>query len=104
MPGFPFGPIRPNARAGLPLTSSVLMPAVRRSLAVRGSGAAVALVIGRKGVVTALATPDARSCRRGWGGGLSPLPKPFLARPGRRPVALNHDEAESDAAPAVVGI
>src|SRR3989442_14750357 len=64
MPGFPFGPIRPNTRAGLPLTASVLMPAVRRSLAVRGSGAAVALVIGRKGIVTAMATPDARICRR----------------------------------------
>src|SRR5437667_6613039 len=64
MPGFPFGPIRPNTRAGLPLTASVLMPAVRRSLAVRGSGAAVAVVIGRKGIVTAMATPDARICRR----------------------------------------
>src|SRR5438093_11828126 len=64
MPGFPFGPTRPNTRAGLPLTSSVLMPAVRRSLAARGSGAAVALVIGRKGIVTAMATPDARICRR----------------------------------------
>src|SRR2546425_11194851 len=64
MPGFPFGPIRPNTRAGLPLTASVLMPAVRRSLAVRGC-AAVALVIGRKGIVTAMATPDARICRRG---------------------------------------
>src|SRR6267378_1911773 len=64
MPGFPSGPIRPNTRAGLPLTASVLMPAVRRSLAVRGSVAAVALVIGRKGTVTAMATPDARICRR----------------------------------------
>jgi len=64
MPGFPFGPIRPNTRAGLPLTASVLIPAVRRSLAVRGSGAAVALVIGRKGIVTAMATPDPRICRR----------------------------------------
>ncbi len=33
-------------------------------LPVRGSGAAVALVIGRKGIVTAMATPDARICRR----------------------------------------
>src|SRR5712692_2217366 len=69
MPGFTFDPIRPNTRAGLPLTASVLMPAVRRSLAARGSGAAVALVavalvIGRKGIVTAMATPDARICRR----------------------------------------
>src|SRR5882672_8423223 len=60
MPGFPFGPIRPNTRAGLPLTASVLVPAVRR----RASGAAVALIIGRKGIVTAMATPDARNCRR----------------------------------------
>src|SRR5260370_28607485 len=64
MPGFPFGPIRPNARAGLPLTVRVLVPAVRRSLAVRDSGAATVRVIGRKGIVPAMATPDARICRR----------------------------------------
>src|SRR5882672_9343214 len=65
MPGFPFGPIRPNTRAGLPLTVRVLVPAVRRSLAVRSSGAAAARVIGKKGIVPAImATPDARICRR----------------------------------------
>src|SRR5882724_11982965 len=64
MPGFPFRPIRPNTCAGLPLTASVLVPAVRRSLVVRGSGAAVALIIGRKGIVTPMATPYARICRR----------------------------------------
>src|SRR5260370_40219875 len=71
MPGFPFGPMRPNTRAGLPLTASVLVPAVRRSLAVRVSGAAVARVVGRKGIAPAIATPDARICRRGRDGGLS---------------------------------
>src|SRR5882724_3344100 len=94
MPGFPFGPTRPNTRADLPLTASVLMPAVRRSLAVRGSGAAVALVIGRKGIVTAMATPDARICRRVRRVGcplsvigfpLSPVPSaPSGRRPSRR--------------------
>src|ERR1700730_8214838 len=64
MPGFPFGPIRPNTRAGLPLTARVLVPAVRRSLAVPGSGAAAARVIGRRGIVPARATPDARIRRR----------------------------------------
>jgi hypothetical protein len=64
MPGFPFGPIRPNTRAGLPLTVSVLVPAVRRSLAVRDSGAATARVIGSKGIVPAMAAPAARICRR----------------------------------------
>src|SRR6266481_3751357 len=64
MPGFPFGPIRPNTRAGLPLTARVLVPAVRIKLAVRGSGAAEACVLGRKGIVPAMATPDARICRR----------------------------------------
>jgi hypothetical protein len=39
MPDFPFGPIRPNTRAGLPLRARVLVAAVRRSLA--GSRAAV---------------------------------------------------------------
>src|SRR5438128_11916052 len=65
MPGFPFGPIRPNTCAGLPLTARVLVPAVRRSLAGLASGAAVALIIGRKGMETAMATPDAGNCRRG---------------------------------------
>src|SRR5260370_6931553 len=65
MPGFPFGPMRPNTRAGLPLTARVLVPAVRRSLPVRGSGAAAARVVGRKGIVPAIAAPDARTCRRG---------------------------------------
>src|SRR5882672_11071675 len=60
MPGFAFGPIRRNTRAGLPLTSRVLVPAVRRSLAVWVSGAAVARGIDRKGIVPATATPDAR--------------------------------------------
>src|SRR5580700_1733044 len=64
MPGFPFGPMRPNTRAGLPLTARVLVPAVRRSLPVRGSGAAAARVVGRKGIVPAIAAPDARTCRR----------------------------------------
>src|SRR5713226_7928416 len=64
MPGFPFGPIRPNTRAGLPLTARVLVPAVRRSSAVRGSGAAAVRVTGRKGIVPAMATPDARIRRR----------------------------------------
>src|ERR1700692_2898921 len=65
MPGFAFGPIRPNTRAGLPLTSRVLVPAVRRSLAVWVSGAAVVRGIDRKGIVPATATPDARIiCRR----------------------------------------
>src|ERR1700688_188650 len=62
MPGFPFGPMRPNTRAGLPLTARVLVPAVRRSLAVRVSDAAAAR--GRKGIVPAIATPDATICRR----------------------------------------
>src|SRR5260370_41588447 len=65
MPGFPFGPMRPNTRAGLPLTARVLVPAVRRSLPVRGPGAAAARVVGRKGIVPAIAAPDARTCRRG---------------------------------------
>ena len=65
MPGFPSGPIRPNTRAGLSLTSRVLVPAVRRISAVRGSGAAAARVIGRKGIVpAAMATPEARIRRR----------------------------------------
>src|ERR1700738_4794127 len=64
MPGFPFGPIRLNTRAGLPLTTRVLVPAVRRRLAVPGSGAAATRVIGRKGIVPAMATPDARMWRR----------------------------------------
>jgi hypothetical protein len=65
MPGFAFGPIRPNTRAGLPLTSRVLVPAVRRSLAVWVSGAAVARGIDKKGIVPATATPDPRIiCRR----------------------------------------
>src|ERR1700681_3883417 len=65
MPGFAFGPIRLNTRAGLPLTSRVLVPAVRRGLALWVSGAAVARGIDRKGIVPATATPDARIiCRR----------------------------------------
>src|ERR1700720_4202891 len=64
MPGFPFGPIRPNTRADLPFTARVRVPAVRRSLAEQISGAAVAGVIGRKGIALAMATPDARICRR----------------------------------------
>src|SRR3981189_2497344 len=65
MRGFPFGPVRPKTRAGLPLTSRVLVPAVRRSLAVRGSGVAAARGVCRKGIAPAIATPDARmSCRR----------------------------------------
>src|SRR5258706_14929035 len=71
MPGFPFGPIRPKTRAGLPLTSRVLVPAVRRSLAASVSGAAVARVAGRKGIPPAIATPDARICRRVSSVGLS---------------------------------
>src|SRR5258706_7157294 len=71
MPGFPFGPIRPKTRAGLPLTSRVLVPAVRRSLAASVSGAAVARVAGRKGIAPAIATPDARICRRVINVGLS---------------------------------
>src|SRR5258708_35751759 len=63
MPGFPFGPTRPNTRAGLPTTSRVLVPAVRRSVALPVSGAAAAR--GRKGIAPAIATPDARICRRG---------------------------------------
>src|ERR1700732_1016774 len=64
MPGFPFGPVRLNTRAGLPLTARVLVPAVRRSLAVDVPGAAVARVAGRKGIAPAIATPDATICRR----------------------------------------
>src|SRR5712691_1764489 len=72
MPGFPFGPIRPNTRAGLPLTERVLVPVVRRSLAAGISGAAVARRICRKGSVRAIATPDARMiCRRVRSVGLS---------------------------------
>jgi hypothetical protein len=72
MPGFPFGPMRPNTRAGLPLTSRVLVPAVRRSAAaVRDSGAAAARSVVRKGIVPAMATLDARICRRVRSVGLS---------------------------------
>jgi hypothetical protein len=63
-PGFPFGPTRSNTCAGLPLTERILVPAVRRSLAVRGSGAAAAPVTGRKGITPAMAAPDARMRRR----------------------------------------
>src|SRR6266404_15182 len=74
MPGFPFGPIRPKTRAGLPLTARVLVPAVRRSLAASVSGAAVARGIRRKGIAPAIATPDARMiCRRLRSVGLSSL-------------------------------
>src|SRR5258708_40298539 len=85
MPGFPLGPMRPNTRAGLPLTARVLVPAVRRSAAVWGSGAAAARSFVRKGIAAAIATLEARICRRGRGWGLSssllglahfkPLPK-----------------------------
>src|SRR5258708_3706988 len=64
MPGFPFGPMRSNTRAGLPLTERILVPAVRRSLAVGASGVAAARVMGSKAIVPAMATPDARICRR----------------------------------------
>src|SRR3979411_2866668 len=64
MPGFPVGPVRPKTRADLPLTLRVLVPAVRRSLAVRGSGAAAAWVMGSRGIVPAIAAPDARIWRR----------------------------------------
>jgi hypothetical protein len=64
MPGFPFGPIRPNTCADLPLTERVLVPAVRRRLEVRGSGAATTRGIDRKGITPAIATPDVRICRR----------------------------------------
>src|SRR5882762_3494919 len=64
MPGFAFGPIRPNTRADLPLTSRVLVPAVRRSLAEPVSGAAKIRVGDRNGIVPAIATPVARICRR----------------------------------------
>src|SRR5258707_14819205 len=71
MPGFPFGPIRPNTRADLPLTARVLVPTVRRSLAASVSGAAMARGIRRKGIAPAIATPDARICRRVRSVGLS---------------------------------
>src|SRR5216683_3184850 len=64
MPGFPFGPTRPNTRAALPLTARVLVPAVRRSSASRGSDAAAARSFVKKGIVPAMATLDARICRR----------------------------------------
>src|SRR6202035_2838161 len=64
MPGLPFGPMRPNTRAGLPLTARVLVPAVRRTPAARGSGAAAARSFVRKGMEPAMATLDARICRR----------------------------------------
>jgi len=59
MPGFPFGPIRPNTRAGCRGHRGFLVPAVRRSLAVRVSGAAVAAVL-HEGHV-AITAPDAGS-------------------------------------------
>src|SRR6202040_659024 len=71
MPGSPFGPMRPNTLAGLPLTARVLVPAVRRSSAVRGSGAAAARSFVRKGIVPTMATLDARICRRVRSAGLS---------------------------------
>src|SRR5882762_8300788 len=71
MPGFPFGPTRPNTRAALPLTARVLVPAVRRSSASRGSDAAAARSFVRKGIVPAMATLDARICRRVRSAGLS---------------------------------
>src|SRR5947209_8558824 len=71
MPGFPFGPMRPNTRAALPLTARVLVPAVRRSAAVRGSGAAAARSFVRNGIAAAIATPDVRICRRVRSVGLS---------------------------------
>src|ERR1700694_4645392 len=64
MPGFPFGPVRPNTRAALPWTSRVLVPAVRRNSAPRVSGAAVTRAIRSKGIAPAIATPDARIWRR----------------------------------------
>src|SRR6266446_471868 len=69
MPGIPFGPMRPNTLAGLPLTARVLVPAVRRSAAVRVSGAAAARSFVRKGIAAAIAALDARICRRvrSWG-------------------------------------
>src|SRR5260370_41096996 len=70
MPGFPFGPTRPNTRAALPLTARVLVPAVRRSSASRGSDAAAARSFVKKGIVPAMATLDARICRRGRSAGL----------------------------------
>src|ERR1700716_3300222 len=73
MPGFPFGLKRPNTGAGLPLTSRILLPAVRRILPAPGSGAAAARSAGMKAIVPATATPDARTCRRVGGGGFSLL-------------------------------
>src|SRR5262245_8719953 len=72
MPGFPPGPTRPNARAALPLTTRVLVSAVRGSLAVAGAGAAGARVAGTKGMVPAATRPDARARRRVRGLGNSP--------------------------------
>src|ERR1700737_101145 len=70
MPGLPFGPIRLNTRAALPLTERVLVPAVKESAAA-GSGAVAARAVGRKEIVPAMATPDARISRRGRSVGLS---------------------------------
>src|SRR5882762_1192693 len=64
--------MRPNTRGGLSLTARVLVPAVRRSLALRGSGGAAARALGTKEIVPAMATPDASMiCRRVRSVGLS---------------------------------
>jgi hypothetical protein len=91
MPGFPFGPIRPNTRADLPLTERVLVPAVGRSSALRDWGAAAARAVGWKGIAPAMATAHARISRRVRSVGLS-----FIAAcPGRplRRLATNQFDA-----------